>query len=73
MSNVDEISGVEFLETVPNFRKGKKSSSSSVYVLHKTSHQDISHPSRGVTANKCTKKCNALAELLLWLSSLLLF
>ena len=30
--------GVEFLETAPKFRKGKKNSTSFVYVLHKTSH-----------------------------------
>ena len=55
------------------FRKRKKNSSSCVYVLHKTSRQDISRPSRAVTAKKCTKKCNARAELLFWLQNLLLF
>ena len=63
--------GVEFLETAPKFSKRKKNSSSCVYVLHKTSHQEISRPSRAVTAKKCTKKCNARAELLFWLLSLL--
>ena len=58
---------VEFLETAPKFRKRKKNSSSCVFVLHKTSHQEISRPSRAVTEKKCTKKCNARAELLFWL------
>ena len=56
--------GAEFLETAPKFRKRKKNSSACIYVLHKTSHQEISRPSRSVTAKKCTKKCNARAELL---------
>ena len=56
--------GVDFLETTPKFTKRKKNSSSRVYVLHKTSHQEISRPSRAVTATKCTKKCDARAELL---------
>ena len=64
--------GVEFLETTPKFRKRKKNSSSCVYVLHKTSHQEISRASRAVTAKKCTKKSNARAVLLFWLLSLLL-
>ena len=63
---------VKFVGTAPKFRKRKKNSSSCVYVLHKTSHQEISRPSRAVTAKKCTKKCNARAELLFWLLSLLL-
>ena len=72
MSNIGEISRtVEFLEPAPKLRK--KNSSSCVYVLHKTSHQEISRPSRTVTAKICTKKCNARAELLFWLLSLLLF
>ena len=58
--------------TAPKFRKRNKNSSSCVYVLQKTSHQEISRPSRAVTANKCTKKYNARAELLFWLVSLLL-
>ena len=58
---------VEFLETVPKFRKRKKNSSWCVFVLPKTSDQEISRPSRAVTAKKCTKKCNARAELLFWL------
>ena len=41
---------VRFLETVPKFREGKKNSSSCVYILHKTSHQEISRPGRAVTA-----------------------
>ena len=57
-----KFSGDEFLETVPQSRKRKKNSSPSVYVLHKTCHQEISRSSRAVTANKCTKKCNAPAE-----------
>ena len=40
---------------------------SCVYVLHKTSHPKLSRPSRAVTAKKCSKKCNARAELLFWL------
>ena len=61
------------IRSAPKFRKKKKNSSSCVYVLHKTSHQEISRPSRAVMAKKCTKKCNARAELLFWLLSLLLF
>ena len=41
-----KFSGDEFLETAPKFRKRKKNSSSCVYVLHKTCHQEISRPSR---------------------------
>ena len=33
------------------------------HVLHKTSHQEISRPSRALTAKKCTNKCNARVEL----------
>ena len=61
MSN---FSGIELLETVPKFRKRKKNLPSCVYVLHKTPHQEISRPSRAVTAKKCVKKCKARAELL---------
>ena len=43
------------METASKFRKRKRNSSSCVYVLHKTSHKEISHPSRAVTAKKCTK------------------
>ena len=64
---------VEFLETAPKFRKRKKNSSSCVYVLHKTSHQEITRPSRAVTAKKCTKKCNTRVEFLFWSLSLLFF
>ena len=67
-----KFSGVEFLETARKFRKRKKKSSSCVHVLHKD-HQEISRPSRAVTAKKCNKKCNARAKLLFWLLSLLLF
>ena len=68
-----KLTGVEFLETAPKFRKRKKNWSSCVYVFHKISHQETSRPSRVVTAKKCTKKCNARAELLFWLLNLLLF
>ena len=61
------------METAPKFRKSKNNSPSCVYVLHKTSHREISRPSRVVTAKKCNKKCNARAELLFWLLSLLFF
>ena len=64
-----KFAGVKFLETTPKFRKRMKNSSLCVYVLH----QEISHPSRAVTAMKCTKMCNARAELLFGLLSLLLF
>ena len=37
------------METAPKFRKRKKNSSSSVYIVHKTSHQKISRPSRAMT------------------------
>ena len=36
-----KFSGDEFLETAPKFRKRKKTSSSFVYVLYKTCHQEI--------------------------------
>ena len=51
--------GDEFLETIPEFRKRIKNSSSYVYVVHKTSHQEISRPKYGCAAmaRKCTKKC----------------
>ena len=68
-----KFSGDEFLETAPKFRKRKKNYSSCVYDLHKTCHQEISRPSGAVTAKKCTKKCNARAELLFWLQTLLPF
>ena len=35
--------------------------------------EEISRPSRTVTAKKCTKQCNACSELLFWLLNLLLF
>ena len=65
--------GVKFLETTPKFKKRKKNASSCVYVLHKTSHQEISRRSRAVMAKKCTIKCNAHTELLFFLLSLVLF
>ena len=66
--------GVEFLETAPKFRKPEKENSwSCAYILHETSHQEISLSSRAVTAKQCTKKCNARTELLFWLLSLSLF
>ena len=46
----------------PSLERERKNSSPSVYVLHKTCHQEISRSSRAVTAKKCTKKCNAPAE-----------
>ena len=73
MSNVGEFCGDEFLETASKFRKRKKNSSSCVYVLHKTCHQEISRPGRAVTATKCTQKCNARAELLFWLQKPIAF
>ena len=68
-----QFPGVEFSKTAPKFRKKKKNSSLCVHVFHKTCHQEMSRPSRAVTAKKCTKKCNARAELLFWLLSLLGF
>ena len=57
--------GVEFLEIAPKFMKGEKNYCLCVYyVLYKTSNQEVSRPSRAVTANKCTKKRAARAELL---------
>ena len=50
------------METAPKFRKRKKNSSLCIYILHKTSHQEISSPRLAVTAMKCTKKCNARAK-----------
>ena len=64
---------VEFLNSTSKFRKRKKNLSSCVYSLHKTSHQEISRPSRAVTATKGNKKCNARAELLFWLLNFLVF
>ena len=57
------------MKTAPKVGKRKKNSSTCVYVVHKTSYQEISRPSRTVTAKKCTKKCNASAELLFWLQN----
>ena len=49
--------GVEFFETAAKFRKRKKNPSSScVYVLPKTSYQEISRRGRAVAAKKCTKR-----------------
>ena len=36
---------VEFLVTAVKLRRRKKNSSSCVYAVHKTSHQEISRPS----------------------------
>ena len=37
------------METAPKFRKRKKNSSSSVYLVHKTPNQEISRPSHAMT------------------------
>ena len=55
---------VEFLETAPKFRK-RKENSSCVYVPNKMSHREIPRCSRAVTAKKCTKKCNARADVVI--------
>ena len=74
MSNVGEIYGHEFLDTAPNFfERERKILRRMLTSRHKTCHQEISRPSHAVTAKKCTKKCNAIAELLLWLQSLCFF
>ena len=45
----------EFLPA-SKFRKRKENSPSCDYVLHKKCHQEISRPSRAVTAKKCATK-----------------
>ena len=50
------------METATKIRKRKKNLSSCVYVLHRTSYQEISRPRSAVMAKKCAKKCNARAE-----------
>ena len=60
--------GVEFLRFYSSSKK-KENSSSYVHVphLHKTSNQEVSRRSRAVDVKEksCTKKRDALAELLL--------
>ena len=66
--------GVDCLGTAPKFRKRKKNSSSLVYVFHKTWNYAFSRRSRAEKAKKCTKKCDARANVLaVCLTSLLLF
>ena len=68
---VGEFPGVDCLGTAPKFRKRKKNSSSLVYVFHKTWNYAFSRRSRAKKAMKCTKKCDARANVLLCLTSLL--
>ena len=48
-------------------------SSVHVEVMYKTSHLDVLRHSRAAKAKKCTTKCDARAEILLWLLIQLLF
>ena len=66
--------GVEFLNpSLERERKIRRRMFNTSRLKHvpSPSHQEISRPSRAVTAKKCTKKCNARVELLFWLLSLL--
>ena len=56
--------GVEFLWIMSKFHKRNKISSLLVSVLQKTRNWAFSSRSRAKTAKKCTKKCDARAELL---------
>ena len=53
----------EFQGTIAKLKKRNKISSLLVYVLHKTRNQAFSRRSRAKTGKKCTKKCDARAEL----------
>ena len=64
---------VEFLETPSKFRKKKKNSSSCVYGLHKTSHQETSRPSRVVTAKKMYKKVKCRCRVVVLVIKLIAF
>ena len=58
--------GVEFLRTLSRFKKRKENLSLCIYVIHKTSHWEVSRRSRTVKHSKeCTKKRDARAELLI--------
>ena len=74
MSNASKISWSQILGENPSLERERKIRRRVFSgVLHKTSHQEISRRSHAVTAKKYTKKCNASAELLFWLLSLLPF
>ena len=60
---------VEFQRTISKFRKREEISSSLVYFLCTTWSWAFSRRSRAVTAEKCTKKCEARAKLF-WLLNL---
>ena len=54
----------EFPRTASKLKSWNKNLSLCDYLLSKTSNQQISRGSRAVTTKKCTRKCNARAELL---------
>ena len=56
----------EFPRTASKLKNWKKNLSLCDYLLSKTSNQQISRGSRAVTTKKCTRKCNARAELLFY-------
>ena len=58
------ISGVEFLSILARFKKRMENSSLYVHVLQEALHLEVSSRSRAVDVNECTKKRDALAELL---------
>ena len=61
-----KVSGDEFLETALKFRKRKKNYSSYVYILHETSHQEISYgisrPSHVMQVQSCPIAFLTLSE-----------
>ena len=75
MSSASDFSWSWILKILFKFKNRKENSSSYVHVLHKTSNQEVSRRSRAVDVKEksCTKKRDALAELLLWSLNLLFF
>ena len=75
MSNAGDFSWSWILKILFKFKKRKENSSWYVHVLHKTSNQEVSRRSRAVDVKEksCTKKRDALAELLLWSLNLFFF
>ena len=77
MSNAGDFSRSWILKDFIQVQKRKENSSWYVHVqhLHKTSNQEVSRRSGAVDVKEksCTKKRDALAELLLWSLNLLFF
>ena len=75
MPSAGNFSWSWILKILFKFKNRKENSSSYVHVLHKTSNQEVSRRSRAVDVKEksCTKKHDALAELLFWSLNLLFF